>query len=1002
MTVDAERGSATGAPDRKARQGDDDAPIFFGIKTKLSLTFLSLAALTAIVAAIAWIIFSRIESAVTEITDRSIPEITLALTIAEVGSDIVASAPAMATSATQEERAERRERLSRLSAELDRLVADWRALGIASDVAVDLSAEVRDISNALDIVDDAIERQLELESQLLERTRFLATAHRDFLETLEPLIDDTIFNLVIDSERSNRQKGTVLNTAIEDGAERLGLLAAIEADGNLIVILMREAALHAAIHADAPPATGLPQVVADFQRALDRLHGGEADSALRQAANAILALGNGAAGTGNGATGSGIGATGSGIGAAGPADEADALGAALEHFHDTLDPMIVQARSALLTDTAAIYDERTGILMDLINRGSVLLYQLLSLRAEGNLAVGLLGEAASLDDGARLTPLHDRFDTAAGQMERALARIAGPVDLRTLRILIGNQLALGRSDGNIFDLKRAQLAEMERAAQALESVNAESVALRNSVAELVRIAEDESDGTADSAQAVIRNGEVIVALISAASILCALAVMLLFVGPRLIRPIEDITAAMAKLAAGDTGVDIPGRDRRDEIGRMAHALGVFRDITIEVQKSNLLEIATARRRLSDAIESISEAFSLYDTDDRLVICNEKYRTLVHPEIADEIAPGMTFEEINRRAVEVGFVAEAVGREDEWIAERLARHHQPGAPHVIQRTNGIWIMISERRTAEGGIVAVYSDITGLKERENELAEKSRTLEQLSSQLSKYLSPQIYQSIFTGEQAAVVASKRKKLTVFFSDLEGFTEIADKLESEDLSDLLNEYLTEMSEIALAHGATIDKYVGDAIMIFFGDPVSRGIAEDALACVEMAIAMQRRLVELSAGWGRHGLTEPLKCRMGIATGFCTVGNFGSEDRMDYTIIGGTVNLASRLESATEAGTVLISAETRNLVQETIVCREHGTIKIKGLAYPVKTYLVIDQEGSAQQTPAQISETDGKLSVDLDLAAMTEEDREKAARLLKQVIDRLDAPGKAPDESTS
>ena len=995
MTVDAERGSATGngASDRKPRQEGDDAPIFFGIKTKLSLTFLSLAALTAIVAAVAWMIFSRIESAVTVITDRSVPEITLALTIAEVGSDIVASAPAMATSATQEERAERRERLSRLSAQLNRLIADWRTLGIASDVAADLSAEVRDISDALDIVDDAIEKQLELKNQLLQRTRFLAATHRDFLETLEPLIDDTIFNLVIDSEQSNRQKGTVLNTAIEDGAERLGLLATIEADGNLIVILMREAALHAAIHADAPPATGLPQVVADFQRALDRLHGGEADAALRQAANAILALGD---------VGTGIGATGTGIGATGPADEADMLGAALDHFHDTLDPMIVQARSALLANTAAIYDERTGVLMELINQGSVRLYQLLSLRSEGNLAVGLLGEAASLDDVARLTILHDRFDTAAGQIERALSRITGPLDLRTLRILIGNQLDLGRNNDNIFDLKRAQLAETVRAAQALESVNAESVALRNSVAELVRIAESESDATADNAQATIRNGEVIVALIAAASILGALAVMLLFVGPRLIRPIGDITGAMAKLAAGDTEVDIPGRDRRDEIGRMAHALGVFRDITIEVQKSNLLEIATARRRLSDAIESISEAFSLYDTDDRLVVCNEKYRTLVHPEIADEIQPGLTFEEINRRAVEVGFVTEAVGREDEWVAERLARHRQPGAPHVIQRTNGIWIMVSERRTAEGGIVAVYSDITGLKERENELAEKSRTLEQLSSQLSKYLSPQIYQSIFTGEQAAVVASKRKKLTVFFSDLEGFTEIADKLESEDLSDLLNEYLTEMSEIALAHGATIDKYVGDAIMIFFGDPVSRGIAEDALACVEMAIAMQRRLVELSAGWGRHGLTEPLKCRVGIATGFCTVGNFGSEDRMDYTIIGGTVNLASRLESATEAGTILISAETRNLVQETIACREHGTIKIKGLAYPVKTYLVIDQEGDAKQTPAQISEADGKLSVDIDLAAMTEEDREKATQLLKEVIDRLDAPGKTSDKSTS
>ena len=278
------------------------------------------------------------------------------------------------------------------------------------------------------------------------------------------------------------------------------------------------------------------------------------------------------------------------------------------------------------------------------------------------------------------------------------------------------------------------------------------------------------------------------------------------------------------------------------------------------------------------------------------------------------------------------------------------------------------------------------LPNLKERENELAEKSRALEQLSSQLSKYLSPQVYQSIFTGEQSAIVASQRKKLTVFFSDLEGFTETADRLESEDMSQLLNEYLTEMSKIALEHGATIDKYVGDAIMIFFGDPVSRGLREDALACVRMAIAMQKRLGELSVRWTEHGLTEELKCRIGIATGFCTVGNFGSEDRMDYTIIGGTVNLASRLENAAEAGSILITGETHSLVRDEIGCREHETVRMKGMAYPVKTYVVETGDDSA----SRISERRGKLAVDLDLESMTDEDRKQAAALLREVMDKL------------
>jgi adenylate cyclase len=159
--------------------------------------------------------------------------------------------------------------------------------------------------------------------------------------------------------------------------------------------------------------------------------------------------------------------------------------------------------------------------------------------------------------------------------------------------------------------------------------------------------------------------------------------------------------------------------------------------------------------------------------------------------------------------------------------------------------------------------------------------------LSSKLAKYLAPQVYDSIFTGQQDVKIVSKRKKLTVCFSDLVGFTEITDQMESEDLTQLLNHYLTEMSKIALQYGATIDKYVGDAIVMFFGDPISLGVREDALACVQMAIAMQRRAGELAQEWSNSGIATPLRCRIGIHTGYCTVGNFGSDDRMDYTMVG-------------------------------------------------------------------------------------------------------------------
>ena len=149
-----------------------------------------------------------------------------------------------------------------------------------------------------------------------------------------------------------------------------------------------------------------------------------------------------------------------------------------------------------------------------------------------------------------------------------------------------------------------------------------------------------------------------------------------------------------------------------------------------------------------------------------------------------------------------------------------------------------------------ILVISVGFTELKRTQEELAEKNQLLEILSSKLARYLSPQVYQSIFRGEQNVEIASKRKKLTVFFSDIVGFTETTDSLESEDLTHRLNHYLTEMSNIALEYGATIDKYIGDAILAFFGDPESKGVKNDATACVEMAVAMQRRMRELQSQW--------------------------------------------------------------------------------------------------------------------------------------------------------
>jgi adenylate cyclase len=435
-------------------------------------------------------------------------------------------------------------------------------------------------------------------------------------------------------------------------------------------------------------------------------------------------------------------------------------------------------------------------------------------------------------------------------------------------------------------------------------------------------------------------------------------------------------------------------------GHPIEVIGSWSDVT----RRRDAELASRRseQRLTDAIESISEGFSLYDADDRLVICNSAYGKLLYPGLGTP-GPGTPYETLVRNAVALGLVEDAKGRAEEWIAARLARHRQPGEPHVQRRSDGYWIHINERKTTEGGTVAVYTNITEIKRAEEEIrvanskleqandlvTEKNKALEALSTKLSKYLSPQVYSSIFSGSKDVKIVSSRKKLTVFFSDIADFTATTDDLESEELTTLLNHYLTEMSEIALAHGATIDKYIGDAILAFFGDPETRGVKDDAMACVTMAIAMQRRMRELQAEWRDRGLQKPFQLRIGINTGYCTVGNFGSEDRMDYTIIGGEVNLASRLQSHAELGGILLSHETYSLVKDCVLAEERTPIQAKGIAKPVRNYAVIAPlDDLAAQGRAIHEEQDG-LRVFVDFRKL---DEAKAVSALEGIITRLKA----------
>ncbi|ENV43731.1 MULTISPECIES: adenylate/guanylate cyclase domain-containing protein [Acinetobacter] len=232
---------------------------------------------------------------------------------------------------------------------------------------------------------------------------------------------------------------------------------------------------------------------------------------------------------------------------------------------------------------------------------------------------------------------------------------------------------------------------------------------------------------------------------------------------------------------------------------------------------------------------------------------------------------------------------------------------------------------------------------MAQKKNHYYDQMNRYMEFANQLSRYAPLQLWQSIMKGESEAKIEYKRKKLTVFFSDIQGFTELSETLIPDDLAFLLNDYLSHMTEIAKHYEGTVDKFMGDAILIFFGDPHSDGVEQDAKNCLDMAIAMRQQMKILRERWVKMGY-PPLHIRMGISTGYCHVGNYGANHRMAYTIVGRDANLAARLQCAAEVDEILISEDTHTLIKNDYLCAGKKPVFLKGIKEPVRTWQVMER----------------------------------------------------------
>ena len=220
-----------------------------------------------------------------------------------------------------------------------------------------------------------------------------------------------------------------------------------------------------------------------------------------------------------------------------------------------------------------------------------------------------------------------------------------------------------------------------------------------------------------------------------------------------------------------------------------------------------------------------------------------------------------------------------------------------------------------------------------ERQRESLSRSANL------VRRYVPPAVAAHIFEGNEAAVDSPQRRRVTVLFSDIVGFTDMADRLDAESLTQILNEYMAAMADIVEAHGGTLNEFAGDGLMALFGAPAEMAPEAQAVNALHAAQAMQARLPALNEQWLKLGIGEPVQIRAGINTGVLSVGSFGSAGRMTYTAIGLQTNIAARIQAQCAPGGVLLSDASWHLVKDQIDCEARGEVECKGVHFPVKVY---------------------------------------------------------------
>jgi class 3 adenylate cyclase/CHASE3 domain sensor protein len=371
------------------------------------------------------------------------------------------------------------------------------------------------------------------------------------------------------------------------------------------------------------------------------------------------------------------------------------------------------------------------------------------------------------------------------------------------------------------------------------------------------------------------------------------------------------------------------------------------------------------RRFADASREVTALYDAGDLDRALDLHISAEHEISH-ELEDELTTLITSTEqrIDQAAVELGslnrflmiavgafsgvslLIALALGAVLSWSVIRPVRKVDRALARIAggdfdeqievpNRDEFGRLTVNLNRTSDR-LAKLYNDMTELNENLEKTVEDQLAQIRRAEQLRRYLAPQIADAVLSGGAPVSLSSTRRNLSILFANIRGFTAMSERIEPEELIDALNQYFAVMTDVVFRHGGTLDKYVGDGILSFFGDPI---LFEDhAERAVVTALEMRQRLRGLRAKWMEH-LDEELNVGIGISTGYVTVGNIGSETRTEYTVIGNHVNLASRLAQIAEPNQILVSERTYAAVQRRVEATPLDEISLEGLQRPVRIF---------------------------------------------------------------